>query len=148
MAMPNFNDPMQPIRLEEFVAQQVHVYAARALTDYPALEHNLEVLPPRLLHNCEDMVMQLRSWMLAGRVPTNEYTETVRWPDGVWQMFKHLHMPEWFKRRWPVRMAERHLAVTTNHYFVCPHLVTDPRERHVHFMATGSDFGARVRGVQ
>jgi hypothetical protein len=68
----------------------------------------------------------------------------VRYPDGVWQMFKENHTPYWFKRRFPVRMKEVNITKTVNHYFVCPHLSVPEHGEHIRFMATGTPLASRI----
>lgn len=134
--------PNDDSRIEAFVGEMVNLYAQEFLTEYPALAANVQLGVAR--HVTENLIMTLRSWCWSGKIPSNESSHTVRWPDGVWQTFKERHMPKWFKHRWPVRWHEETFRSVTNHYFVCPHLVTDAQNSHIKFMATGSDLARRI----
>ena len=122
-----------------FDCERVNLYAQTLLSEYPALANNLNYKEIRQA-NAEKLVTVLSSWCLSGRIPTRTESVTVEWPDGVWQTFKNQYMPYWFNRKFPVRMKRQVFDTAQHHYFVCPHLVTDKRESHVRFMATGTRF--------
>ena len=128
----------------EFMAEMVHLTVFQTLSEYPALRDHAK-FKEFALQNAREMVMQIKTWCLSGRVPSREETEVVAWPGGVWQMFKQNYMPHWFVARFPVRMYRRTIIKQTHHYFVCPHLVTEPNKHHVRFMATGSDMARYFR---
>lgn len=130
-------------QVEALIGEMVNFYTRELMTNYPALAKNVQVEAIR--HMANSLVLTMTSWCWAGRVPSNESTRTIEWPDGVWQMFKERHLPEWFKRIWPVRYHTEEITITTNHYFVCPHLVEDSRERHIQFMATGTKLAGKMR---
>lgn len=131
------NDPLiDRVAFRQFVAERVYVYVSEHLSDYPALRENAtwkEMIP----HAVEGLVLQLQSWCLSGKIPTNHNHFTVEYPDGPWQAFKYKYAPRWLKTKFPVIMHRENVVSTTNHYFVCPHLVTDPTNMHLKFMATG-----------
>ena len=129
---------------EAFEAERVHLYVTNMLSDYPGLAASADLKAMRT-HAVEATVLQMTAWCVAGRIPDSSYSETIEWPDGVWQMFKSKFMPHWLVRRWPVRMHQVEVTKTVNHYFVCPHLVTDPQSRHVQFMATGTRIAQWMR---
>jgi hypothetical protein len=132
---------------EEFRAQRVHFYAQSLLADYPGLAGSLEV---RAIESAtiEGLVYTMRAWCLAGQVPGNTSHETVRWPKGWWQAWKDQYAPDWLKRRFPVRYAEKEIEKTVNVYFVCPHVHVpgygDGMRQHLKFMATGSPQAGRL----
>jgi hypothetical protein len=83
---------------------------------------------------------------LGGKIPTNQSTQRVTYPDGVWQMFKQQYMPHWFTRKFPVRNKEVVVTTVTNHYFVCPSYQR-ARQRQQAYSVHGhgiSDSGADV----
>ena len=123
--------------MEVFEATQVHLYVSQALSDYPGLAKNVKFDAIRQAH-IDNMVMRIITWCVSGRIDDLVSTETVEYPDGVWQTFKALHMPVWFIERFPVRMVKKVIEKNRSIYFVCPHLVTDDRNLHVQFMATGT----------
>lgn len=123
--------------LREFLAERVHLYVSEHLTEYPALQSNTK-LQEMVSYSAEGMILQLQSWCMSGKIPSTQEHFTVSYPDGVWQTFKAKFMPHWFKEKFPVKLHLETVVSTTNHYFVCPHLVTDPLNMHVKFMATGS----------
>ena len=129
---------------ESFIAQKVFLYVTQALSDYPGLAQNAKFDAVREAH-IANMVMRITTWCVTGRIDDSVTPETVNYPDGVWQMFKHLHMPHWFVRRFPVRMVSKVIEKNRSFYFVCPHLVTDPQGMHVQFMATGTRQAGRMR---
>jgi hypothetical protein len=130
----------------QFEAQRIFLHATKAISDYPALCKNAD-FKAVVDHSTTGLVLQMRSWCLSGRIPTRTEEKTVHWPSGVWQMFKHKFMPQWFTDRFPVLYESQTLTIETHHYFVCPHLVTEDKGYHVRFMATGTDmanyFGGR-----
>lgn len=138
--------PMENQIFERFVAEKLPVYAHTVLSQYPLLGGNAEITLRQMSDSADQLVMMIKSWMIAGRIPTNENSHTFSYPDGTWQTFKELHMPNWFKMKWPVRYKRETVTVTTNHYFVCPHLGVSDQGLHVQFMATGTDMAARMRG--
>lgn len=131
-------------RYETFDAERVNLYVQAAISEagFPGLADAAKLRAFRQVH-IDNMVYQLTSWCVAGRVPSNQETKVIEWPDGVWQMFKARWMPEWFTQRFPVKHIRREIATVTNHYFVCPHLVTDPQQQHVRFMMTAKDSKGR-----
>jgi len=128
---------------KQFTAEKVGIYLNTAFSDFPGVAASAKFE----YHKCatENMVAQIRAWLVGGKIPSEPQKKTVSWPDGAWQMFKERHLPEWFKRKFPVRWHTEEFVIETNHYFVCPHLVTDPQSRHVQFMATGTDFASYGR---
>jgi hypothetical protein len=135
-------------RQEVFEGTTVDLYVQSALVQYPALAQNAKFRNHLLQQNVDQMVMTITTWCASGRIPTRSETETVRWPDGVWQMFKQQYMPHWFLSKFPVRFTEKEVEKTTYHYFVCPHIDTPAQGRdrliHVKFMATGSPLAERI----
>jgi hypothetical protein len=129
--------PLFESNIREFVAQKVALYASQHLAEVPAISHNAESTV-RYEQAAEGMVMLMKSWCLAGRIPTTTQYQIVDYPDSCWQMFKEKYMPQWFNRKFPVHKKTISVEHTTNHYFVCPHIVTDKRDDHVRFMAIGS----------
>jgi hypothetical protein len=139
--MPNLNDSSP---FEAFTGEKIGIYMRQSLTEFPAIAESVKL--EFIKSQCIDyMIAQITAWCVGGRIPTNEQSKHVRWPDGAWQMFKEVHMPEWFKDKFPVRWHEEEFKVQTNHYFVCPHLVTDSKEHHIQFMATGSRIAGMIR---
>ena len=120
----------------EILLEKVFLYASRNFAEFPGLKESATV--SYIEHQAQGLVATMRAWCAAGRIPTNERTETVEYPDGVWQMFKHRHLPYWFRKRFPVRMKTERFTITTNHYFVCPHIVMGKQEKHIKFMLTGN----------
>jgi hypothetical protein len=131
------------LNVNEINTSPVFLYVQQCLSDYPALKEHAQFKSVQA-QTIEQMVLTLTTWCLAGRVPSRTDDVTVEWPDGVWQMFKHRHMPQWYIDKFPVRMAKKVVATATHHYFVCPHLVSDESRMHVKFMATGNPVAARM----
>lgn len=131
-------------RYEQVEFDKINLYVQQAITKagFPGLSENTKYRA-FLQVNVDNMVMQLLSWCVAGRVPSNATTEYVEWPDGPWQAFKAKYAPKWFLARFPVKNAHKNIDKVTNHYFVCPHLVTDQRETHVRFMMTARESANR-----
>jgi len=123
--------------LPKVVLERVNLYVQSVLTEYPGLQQSAN-LAAHLDPNVRNMVLTLKSWCVSWRVPSNEVTEIVEWPDGPWQAFKEKYAPEWWKAKFPVRMHRHSYKTVTNHYFVCPHLVMDERDRHLQFMVIGT----------
>ena len=125
-----------PIFVKTFNAEHVGLYVRQQFIDTPGVSETAKLN----FYKCgiDNMIATLQSWIVGGKVPTDLQKKIMRWPDGAWQMFKEQHMPHWFKKKFPVRWHEEVFVVQTNHYFVCPHLVTDSRDMHVKFMATGT----------
>jgi len=119
-----------------FTAEKVGVYIKATLSDFPGVAETAKV--EFIKTQTVNMLAQIRAWLVGGKIPSEPQYKVVQWPDGAWQMFKENHLPEWFKRKFPVRWHHEQFVIQTNHYFVCPHVVTDPQARHVQFMATGS----------
>jgi hypothetical protein len=136
--------PGDKARIERFEGEAVHLYVQQALSDYPGLAAHANVRELRS-QTIDALIFMLSTWCLSGRIPDRIDSECVSYPDGVWQMFKDRYMPYWFTQRWPVREKTVTVERTVNHYFVCPHLVTDPHQLHVQFMATGTRQAASFR---
>jgi hypothetical protein len=132
--MSNINDDQM---YRSITVERVHVYARQYLSQFPGLAESAKFdVHASVIAN--QLVATITAWCMSGIIPSNEETETVSWPDGVWQTFKMNCLPQWFKRRFPVRMASRKITTVTNHYFVCPHLVSEDKSRHLQFMVTGT----------
>lgn len=130
-----------------FTAEKIGVYVRGQFTEYPGLADNMKFSFAK--HPAIDnMIATIQSWMLAGRVPIDDHYDTVKWPDGAWQMFKEKHLPHWFKNKFPVRWHEERIKISSSVVFACPHLSTDEPSAHVKFMAIGTDMarGFRSRG--
>jgi len=121
---------------KNFMAEKVFLYVQGCLSDYPALRDNAK-LHDMIQAQAHNLVMQITTWCMTGRIPTRIDYETVEWPDGVWQTFKSKFMPWWFVKKFPIRFASKKIEKNIHTYFVCPHLVTSPQGEHVKFMATG-----------
>jgi hypothetical protein len=131
--------------LRTFEAEKIFLYAVRAIADYPGLANNADI-KAIIGQASTELVLQMRSWCLAGRIPSRTETKTIRWPNGVWQMFKHKFIPQWFVEWFPVVWDSVEVPIETHHYFVCPHLVMEERSQHVRFMATGTDMASFIGG--
>lgn len=137
---------MENVHYKTFIAEKICIYIRSKLTDYPGLAETVRfdvVSSPAIRH----MIATIQGWMLAGRVPFEAHYDTIKWPDGVWQMFKDKYLPHWFKEKFPVRWHEERIKISSSVVFACPHLSSDDRNMHVQFMATGTDmargFGSR-----
>lgn len=134
-------------RSEEFKGEMVHLYVQQALARYPGLAETAK-FRSFAQAGLDNMIMTITAWCLSGRIPTRTEDETVRWPDGWWEMLKDSHAPAWLLRRWPVRYAEKVIVTNTHHYFVCPHVNVPAHGRdktvHIQFMATGSPLAERM----
>jgi hypothetical protein len=130
---------------ESFTAERVELYVRQSLGQYPGMAKNVK-FESYASTNIEQMIFMLKTWCICGRIEDNHVTRTVAFPDGTWQMFKLRWMPSWFLHLFPVRNIEQKFTITTNHYFVCPHLVTDDRHAHIQFMATGTRFAGMMGG--
>ena len=120
------------------VLEKVLLVAHGILDDYPGLSGNTEVIL-RAQQTASELAMLMKSWCLAGRIPTRTEPETVRWPNGWWQMFKEHQTPQWFRRWFPVEYSEKVVEKTTHIYFVCPHVNPGEDESlHYRFMVTGT----------
>ena len=122
---------------EKFCADVVQLHLNQRIPEAIAFRENAEV---RLVlpHTMKAMVAQLTTWCAAGRVPDLVTTETVEYPDGTWQTFKHLHLPSWFTKQFPARMKRITVERSRNIYFMCPHVSTERQNRgHIEFMMTG-----------
>lgn len=133
----------ETFRSETFDAEKVFLYVRSMLDEYPGLQDNSKLSSYRSAV-VQNLVLQLTTWCVAGRIPSNETTEHVEWPDGVWQTLKARWMPKWFQERFPIRHIERTFKTRVNHYFVCPHLATKPQGDHIRFMATGTRTAGRI----
>ncbi len=139
------NDLNESPAFEIFTAQKVGLYIRENFTNanFPGIAQSAKLQFIKCgLHN---MVAQMTAWLVGGKVPSDPQIKVIRWPDGAWQMFKELHMSEWFKEIFPVRWHTEEFTVQTNHYFVCPHLVTDKQGDHIQFMATGTPLAGKFQ---
>ena len=132
--------PESSVQFKTFEAEKVFIYAQEAMTremvNFPGVSQNAKFDIQRTMVG--QLVYTIKSMLVSGRLKDTGLSKTIQWPDGVWQMFKERHMPEWFKQKFPVRWHTEHFTIETNHYFVCPHIATDPQAHHIKFMATGT----------
>src|SRR5262249_55671897 len=107
---------------ETFLAEKVHLYVNGVLTDFPGLSRNAKF---SVFHDhaLPQMVAQIHTWCVSGRIQERIETRKVEWPDGPWQAFKHKYAPKWLLRWFPVRVETRSFTVDYHTYFVCPHLI-------------------------
>lgn len=143
MANEGFTEMDTPMVMENFVAEKVSLYVQDSLRDWPGLTKNMKVEAVRF--HADQLILRMHTWCVSGRVEDMNEDQVVEYPDGVWQMFKDRHLPEWFKDKFPIRRVLIKVRKTTNHYFVCPHLVTDSQSAHIQFMATGTPLAGRMR---
>lgn len=61
--------------------------------------------------------------------------QVVRWPATWVDALKLAHAPQWVLRRWPVRFEERRIKTYKT---VCPHLMTENKNTHLTYLATGA----------
>jgi len=139
--IPDGQVPDGVFQTRAFDAEVVNLYVRGVLANYPALAQNAKTSSLMMEQTVKNAVFTITTWCAAGRIPDMVRSETFRYPDGVWQMFKSKYMPEWFTRRFPVKMHEETFEVQRNFYFVCPHLETPERGPHIQFMATGTKLG-------
>src|ERR1700693_3426288 len=102
MAYDSKDPPNLQMSVETFTAEKVHLYVRQLVSEYDAIASSAK-LSSYLETITRQMALTLTCWMAGGKVPSEPRTKIVRWPDGTWQMFKEVHLPEWFKRRFPVR---------------------------------------------
>jgi hypothetical protein len=131
------------IHHEIFTAEKVHLYVVDQLSAFPGLAQGASVEFIRA--HLDNILARLTTWCVSGRIEDTVTTHKVSYPDGVWQMFKENYLPWWFKEKFPVRMKTVEVRETVNHYFVCPHLVTDSQGKHIQFMAIGTRIAGRMR---
>ncbi len=65
---------------------------------------------------------QLRALLWGEKVKWNEVRRQVHCPENWWQHFKLECLPEWFKRKWPVRYAVAELVVERDAWKLYPDL--------------------------
>ena len=79
------------------------------------------------------MVYQLQVWLLKDSHKHMEQVTIKMEPINWWQMMKE-GFPEWFKRRWPVKLRERVYLVETQ-IRVCPHAdIAWDDSKHINFL--------------
>lgn len=100
----------------------------------------------RMIEKCvtDEIVLELTTYMLAkcqSDTTTRHDPEVVvaSHPLDWWQSFRSRWMPEWWLRRWPVKLAEikvsKATTTITNVYNMCPHLpIPLENRRHVMFL--------------
>lgn len=133
----------QDMSYETFAAVRVNLYVANQLSAWPGMSKNAHFEYHRA--HIDSMVARIVTWCVSGRIEDTVTTHKISYPDGVWQTFKEKYLPHWFTEKFPVHMKTVEVRETVNHYFVCPHLVTDPQNAHVQFMATGTRMAGRIR---
>jgi hypothetical protein len=135
-ARDGFIPTSRDVSIETFTAERVNLYVQKELSEYAGMASNMET---EILKSVIGSTVYLfKTWCVSGRIEDSYELKSVQYPDGVWQMFKSKYIPRWFVNRFPVRMHREEFKKVLNHYFVCPHLVTDPQSKHVQFMATGT----------
>ncbi|SRR6266851_1936051 len=128
--------PESFMQIKTFDAEKMFLYAQKSFSDLPGVASSMKLDFIRTITG--QLVAQMKAMLVTGRIQDTVISESVKWPDSPWQMFKERHMPEWFKRKFPVHWHTEKVKIETNHYFVCPHIATDPQQHHVKFMATGT----------
>lgn len=142
--VPDYRLPAdEMMTFKMFTAEKVGIYIREKLSDFPGVAESAKLEYYKT--QCDGMILTISSWLVGGKIPSESQHKIVRWPDGAWQTFKELHLPQWFKNKFPVRWHTEDFIMYTAHYFVCPHLVTDPQARHVQFMATGTNYAGYGR---
>lgn len=87
------------------------------------------------------LVMMLHAWLLDGhKRDIREDREVIEFPATPWQFLKQEYAPQWFIRRYPVKMQKREFVVHIHHHYVCPH-VDMAMEKGVHFQWMGEMSG-------
>jgi len=119
----------------QIVAERVYFHFCEQLS-----EIELESLRPAVQiyamanHMARGFIVTLRGWMLGRKIPTMKETRFHEYPDGAWQIFKQTHFPQWLLKHFPVRLKRFEYVHTTNEYSICPHIQTESRDPHLHFM--------------
>ena len=97
------------------------------------------------------MMLRLTGWILRDQHKhTVTKTMSISVPTTWWEMLKRDHLPEWWKRRWPV---VNH-TLTKDYTFeeevrVCPHAdVAWKDPHHIEFLEFQSDFSREKPGVK
>ena len=124
---------MLPDSIKAVIMEKCYVAFTTVLPDYECMR-TAKVSVYDLA--AENVAVQVRMWMLDGHKTDvrTEYGE-ILFPKTPWEFFKQEYMPEWFKRRWPVKFRNYRYATAVHHHYVCPH--TFPGEEpflHYHWM--------------
>lgn len=72
----------------------------------------------------DTIAVKVKSFSIKSLVHTNTVHVTVHYPNGVWQSIKRFWLPEWFRRKWPVKMTSHTVDVMVEHVDVYPPLLS------------------------
>ncbi len=124
-------------QLKKYVAEQFILSMRRAtpLKDMELAAANAEVFPT-IDRDLEILVLELRTWILAGKHP--ETWETISYPQDWWQHFRLRFFPEFWLGVYPVKY-KRERVRTRGNVYVCPHADLKFRDpKHLEFIAQDS----------
>jgi len=130
------------VRAIPVVAEKLEIGASYRVSNeefkrwYPAVADNLNISVFKEAAG-PYLVAQLRSFLMDSHKLDHMETTDIKTPATPWQFFKQLHMPMWFKKRWPVVFNTQCIPVSYHHHYMCPHVDTPNMKRHVYWMISG-----------
>lgn len=107
-----------------------HLEAEEILSDYEAVLSDAELSSTRS-DILRGLCFKMRTWLLCKEHQVEQ--RGIHEPLNFWEMFKRDWFPNWFLRRFPVRMVLKE-TIIIKIAKICPHIALKlPKDKYVHF---------------
>ncbi len=132
MEFVNFEIPELTSRLLERRKYALHQYFSREVLE----TLDVEVAEGAIGYCLDQMLIRLRIDLYGEKIAVAEQTHEIEIPLTWWEMFKRDRMPEWFRRRYPVRYKTAIVKFTGEQWRLYP---------NADLPLSGDRYGAYVR---
>ena len=79
-------------------------------------------------------IKQLTFYLWGNKVNVEEYDTAKEYPATMWEELKRDFLPQWLKRKFPVRYSRDVTHHNETHWHVCPHLDFKDNRKHLDFL--------------
>ena len=137
MAYPVNSDPFHA---DKAVLEQLQLAFWTTISkDFPPIGENSELFIRELSYAVDQILMQVRTWILDGhKIDMIESTE-IEFPATWWDHWKVDHAPKWLVRISPIKSKTIKVTKNIHQHYVCPHInMKDDRYPHIAWMYEGS----------
>ena len=118
---------------QKIVLDRISIRASREVSKLALMNTRLSVRKVQYGDMVEKMLVDMERYVLGLKheIISVHHSCPATWWDAVKERF----FPEWMLGRWPVRY--KNIDIEQQIYrAVCPHLYTDPQEKHIEFLFT------------
>lgn len=130
---------MEEQEIKKYVCERFEINARKHLSQNLLQVLSNSEIRAEINYLTEDLVLGLKTWILAGEHPKTESWHHFKWPKTWWDALKARWFPLWLQKISPVEWHEEDiLSHSSGPIYVCPHSDYKwPDKKHFEFMSFG-----------